>query len=49
MKITRNIGLAFLKIGHVQDAITAFESILSDDTDVETGISLNNNLFFNLD
>ncbi|KAI9338744.1 hypothetical protein BDR26DRAFT_862707 [Obelidium mucronatum] len=40
LKIMRNIGAAFVKMGQFQDAITSFESIMEMSPDHQTGFNL---------
>ena len=39
-KIFRNIGHAFVRLGQFQDAIQAYETIMSGDPDFQTGFNL---------
>ncbi|KAI8901160.1 hypothetical protein BC833DRAFT_578676 [Globomyces pollinis-pini] len=40
LKIMRNIGNAFVKMGQFQDAITSFEAIMEGNPDYQTGFNL---------
>ncbi|KAJ3080764.1 Intraflagellar transport protein 88, partial [Quaeritorhiza haematococci] len=40
LKIMRNIGIAFVRIGQFQDAITSFEAIMEGNADFNTGFNL---------
>ncbi len=39
LKIMRNIGIAFVRMGQYQDAITSFESVTEGNTDYQSGIT----------
>ncbi|KAL3319078.1 Intraflagellar transport protein 88 [Cichlidogyrus casuarinus] len=40
LSIMRNIGIAFVKLGKLDDAISAFEHIMKEETDVKSGFNL---------
>ncbi|KAJ3294769.1 Intraflagellar transport protein 88 [Borealophlyctis nickersoniae] len=40
LKIMRNIGIAFVRMGQFQDAITSFEAIMEGNPDYHTGFNL---------
>ncbi|PAA49320.1 hypothetical protein BOX15_Mlig014944g2 [Macrostomum lignano] len=40
IKIMQNIGIAFIKMGQVHDAITSFEHIMQEQPDFKTGFNL---------
>ncbi|CAH8527505.1 unnamed protein product [Dicrocoelium dendriticum] len=40
IKIMRNIGITFIKLGQLNDAITSFEHIMQEEPDAKTGFNL---------
>ena len=40
IKIMQNIGIAFVKLGQYNDAITSFEHIMAEDPTFVTGFNL---------